>query len=525
MLESWYAHVAAVVAAHGGDVVKFTGDSLLILWPFARAAGSDEAARRAVVAGALRCSSCCGRIRPSCGRMARRRPSSWWDVASARERRRGAAVDAAALAAAAARRGLVGDVDVGSGGRDGAPRDGSRMGKKARAVAPLPRRQRPRAAQPGVGDAAQRRPGRRRPRHPGERRPRRPRRDARDAREAAHRHRRRRRALDQARRRPTRRRHRVARRRNAGCEARGRVRCASAGARGEDAASHAPSPACTTRPPKARPCSSSKDAPPSFLARAAGRRGRRARRRAHSGSGTRWGTRASRRRRRAPRDDATVRCHLVARAQATAPPAQAVRAIQQQLYRHEALSIVCRRSRSRQFAPPFTKGGGGARATAAAQSIRQKLDALRAAASSSRLLGASRDPGLWRGGWRLTTNAGAPRTVDDAQKDSQNFDKKFRSELLLKHARPLLRLRRRHLNPTSTSRLRQNCSIGSTRRCCDGAAGLPAGADRTPAASPGCRSKRRRAPPPRSSRGGSWARGGPRPSASAARGARSSPRR
>ena len=54
VLESWYAHVAAVVAAHGGDVVKFTGDSLLILWPFARAAGSDEAARRAVRRGALR---------------------------------------------------------------------------------------------------------------------------------------------------------------------------------------------------------------------------------------------------------------------------------------------------------------------------------------------------------------------------------------------------------------------------------------------------------------------------------------
>ena len=102
VLESWYAHVAAVVAAHGGDVVKFTGDSLLILWPFARAAGSDEAARRAVVAAA-RCALALLRTNSAVVWENGAPPAELvWDVASARERRRGAAVDAAALAAAAA---------------------------------------------------------------------------------------------------------------------------------------------------------------------------------------------------------------------------------------------------------------------------------------------------------------------------------------------------------------------------------------------------------------------------------------
>ena len=151
MLESWYAHVAAVVAAHGGDVVKFTGDSLLILRPFARAAGSDEAARRRRRRGALRARAAADEFG--------RRVGEWRTAGRARvecrggaQRRRGAAVDAAALAAAAAAAAGSSATSMSAAAAETAPRDGSRMGAETRAVAPLPRRSGPAQL---VGDAAQ----------------------------------------------------------------------------------------------------------------------------------------------------------------------------------------------------------------------------------------------------------------------------------------------------------------------------------------------------------------------------------
>ena len=50
-----FQRIVSIVLSHGGDVIKFTGDGMLIVWPFARSGPERAPAARRAVISACRC--------------------------------------------------------------------------------------------------------------------------------------------------------------------------------------------------------------------------------------------------------------------------------------------------------------------------------------------------------------------------------------------------------------------------------------------------------------------------------------